>query len=86
MSFVESNISQTLETFSFIINGYTAIVDNVAVAAALASCGKLKSLRVNLLYGNCCFLGRNGLDGLRVLVNGCPLLAEVGSTTLAPTS
>ncbi len=76
VSFVGSNISQTLEKFELSVYDFTVPIDDVQVATALASCHNLKKLSVNFGDGGCLF-GRNGLDGLQALATGCPLLADV---------
>ena len=76
-SFVESTISQTLETFSFNIRCRAARVDDVQLATALASCHKLKNLYLNWSWHEGCVFGRNGLEGLQAMATGCPLLADI---------
>ena len=77
-SFVGSNISQTLESFSVKILDHTIPPDDIQVATALASCHQLKSLAVrNLCRATGCVFGRNGLAGLKAMATGCPLLADI---------
>jgi hypothetical protein len=75
--FVGSNISQTLESFSFTDAFNWVPIDDAQVATALASCRNLKTLYVDWGKGGQCSFGRNGLDGLQAMAAGCPLLADV---------
>ena len=64
--FVGSTISQTLETFELSATFNTTMIDDDALAIALASCHRLKTLIV--LCGNdTCVFGRNGLGGLQAM-------------------
>ena len=74
-SFVGSDISQTLESFS-LVSYNAAPIDDVQFATALASCHKLTKLTVRSGSGKCRF-GRSGLAGLEAMAAGCPLLADV---------
>jgi hypothetical protein len=82
-SFIGSNISQTLETFHLSAVGDGTPMDDVQVATALASCHNLKKLDVSFGRGGCVF-GRNGLDGLKAMAMGCPLLADVSLFLTVP--
>ena len=81
---VGSNISDTLdETLVLVSDGAYSVAedalmrpDDVQLARALASCHKLKSLRIDDPADDLLF-GHNGLEGLRAMATGCPLLAEV---------
>jgi hypothetical protein len=75
-AFVESNISQTLESFDLSVHQSGTPVDDVQVALGIASCRSLKKLTVRYGIDDCVF-GRNGLDGLQAMAAGCPLLADV---------
>jgi hypothetical protein len=75
LSFVGSNISHTLETFVVKLGGHGTPIDDAHIATVLASCHKLKTLRVFNVIGECVF-GRSGLDGLQAMAMGCPLLTE----------
>ena len=66
---IGSNISQTLETFEF----STGAIDDIHVAASLASCRKLKRLSANISG----VFGTNGLGGLQAMAMGCPLLSDI---------
>jgi hypothetical protein len=75
-SFIGSRISQTLEVFSVFNVDQRTLIDDVQVAKALSCCRNLKTLFFKMGVRRCVF-GRNGLDGLRAMATGCPLLAEV---------
>jgi hypothetical protein len=82
-SFVGSNISQTLETFDLSVEDDQALIDDVQVATALASCHNLKKLAMLSFVDGYAF-GRDGLDGLQAMAVGCPLLADVSLSLTAP--
>ena len=73
---VGSGLSQTLVSFELSAFGTRVPVDDAQVAFTLASCHKLKTLKVVSRRGGCLF-GRNGLEGLQAMAAGCPLLENV---------
>jgi hypothetical protein len=83
-SFVGSNISQTLESFSLSALYNTTLVDDVEVATVLASCCNLKKLHVCFGVHDGSAFGRNGLDGLQAMATGCPLLSDVSLKMTLP--
>ena len=76
-SFIESNISQTLEDFSVLLFGDTILFNDVEVALAMASCHKLRRLFMSSRPGAVYVFGHNGLAGLQAMATGCPLLSDV---------
>jgi hypothetical protein len=83
-SFVGSNISHTLESFSLTAyDNTTTAIDDVQVATALASCHNLTTLDVHLGDDGCVF-GSNGFDGLQAMATGCPLLEDVSFLLTVP--
>ena len=51
-------------------------IEDIRVAKALASCHNLKKLHLHWGEDSGCVFGHNGLEGLRAMAAGCPLLTE----------